>query len=192
MFKRFLSVILALTILYATSLTAFAMTPEMPDDGENQKMFYFITPMISIPFTAVKEKGIYQINAGYQTVKDSNGSVIAENDESKGAFFEMRCFPGGLGSDILRGDYDMDGEVTILDATRAQRIIANLDERPDEDFLFAIDADGDLELTILDATRIQRVIADLCDWDDRVPDDDTEDPTDPDSEYELPFLPAGN
>lgn len=66
---------------------------------------------------------------------------------------------------LLRGDYDTDGEITVMDATRAQRIIAELEDRPDEDFLIGIDADNDGELTVLDATRIQRVIADLCDWD---------------------------
>ena len=63
------------------------------------------------------------------------------------------------------GDSNGDGSVTVMDATRAQRIVAELEERPDEDFLCEIDADDDGELTVLDATRIQRVIADLCDWD---------------------------
>ena len=71
----------------------------------------------------------------------------------------------GGGSSVVRGDYDGDGEVLILDATRAQRIIAELTERPDEAFLKAVDADGDGELNILDATRIQRVVAELCDID---------------------------
>ena len=65
----------------------------------------------------------------------------------------------------LRGDYDGDREITILDATRAQNIIAELTERPAEDFLINIDADGDYELTIMDATRIQRFLAELCDMD---------------------------
>lgn len=69
----------------------------------------------------------------------------------------------------LRGDYDGDGEITIMDATRAQRIIAELDERPDDTFLTGVDADRDGELTIMDATRIQRVIAELCDWDGNLP-----------------------
>ena len=155
-------------------------------DGESQRQFYFIGPLISIPFTPVKDKGIYEVTAGYQTVKDLNGSVIAENNESKGAFFMMHCLPGEYEPDVIRGDYDMDGEVTILDATRAQRIIADLDERPDEAFLFEVDADGDGELTILDATRIQRVIADLCDWDGEST--DTE-PFIPGDEYELPLVP---
>ncbi len=65
----------------------------------------------------------------------------------------------------LRGDYDQDEKITVMDATRAQNIIAELMERPEEAFLVAIDADGDGILNITDATRIQHVIAELCDWD---------------------------
>ncbi|MBQ9515876.1 MAG: dockerin type I repeat-containing protein [Ruminococcus sp.] len=83
----------------------------------------------------------------------------------------------GYHHSTLRGDYDEDDEVTVLDATRAQRILADLDVRPSDDFLASVDADGDGELTITDATRIQRVIAGLCNWDGIVPD-----------EYELPLV----
>ena len=85
----------------------------------------------------------------------------------------------------LRGDYDEDGEITIMDATRVQRIIAELVARPDEAFLVSIDADGDGELTILDATRIQRVIAELCDWDGNIPGQGGKPGSD-----ELPFVPV--
>ena len=66
---------------------------------------------------------------------------------------------------VLRGDYNSNGEVEIMDATRAQRIIAELDPSPAEGILKAVDADADGELTIMDATRIQRVLAELCDMD---------------------------
>ena len=61
--------------------------------------------------------------------------------------------------DVLRGDYDGDGQITIMDATRVQNILAQYKERPSEDFLKAVDADGDGNLTIMDATRIQNVLA---------------------------------
>ena len=60
------------------------------------------------------------------------------------------------------GDADGDGAVTIIDATRIQRVLADLE--PDEDGMSALrghvcfDLDG--ELSILDATRIQRWLAD--------------------------------
>ena len=65
----------------------------------------------------------------------------------------------------LRGDYDQDDSITVMDATRAQNIIAELMVRPSDDFLVAVDADGDGTLTIMDATRIQNVIAELMDMD---------------------------
>ena len=65
---------------------------------------------------------------------------------------------------VLKGDADRDGEVTILDATRIQRYIAELVTEEEID-MAAADVDGDGSVTILDATRIQRVIAELCDID---------------------------
>ena len=72
------------------------------------------------------------------------------------------------------GDADADGEVTILDATRIQRCIAELDENPWEDFAATghdfirgadiagiTDFDRDGDTTVMDATRIQRTIAEL-------------------------------
>ena len=70
---------------------------------------------------------------------------------------------------LFRGDYDNDKDITILDATRAQNILAELVERPQEDFLANVDADGDGELTILDATRIQNFLAELCNMDGTKP-----------------------
>lgn len=81
---------------------------------------------------------------------------------------------------VRRGDYDSDNNITILDATRVQRIIAGLFTGSNPAILKSADADGDKELTILDATRIQRVIAGLCGW-DGTPDPD-KDP------YELPII----
>ena len=65
-------------------------------------------------------------------------------------------------SGSLKGDADRDGEVTILDATRIQRWLADLADDSEIDQKSA-DADSDGEVTILDATRIQRFLADLVD-----------------------------
>jgi len=70
---------------------------------------------------------------------------------------------------VLRGDYDKDDQITIMDATRAQNIIAELYVEEDTDFLTAVDADGDGELNILDATRVQNVIAELMNMDGSKP-----------------------
>ena len=60
----------------------------------------------------------------------------------------------------MKGDADRDGEITILDATRIQRWIAEL-IGDDELDLISADTDGDGDVTILDATHIQRFIAEL-------------------------------
>ena len=60
----------------------------------------------------------------------------------------------------LIGDADSDNMVTILDATRIQRWLAQLDGDDKVNFTNA-DADGDGSVTILDATRIQRTLAGL-------------------------------
>lgn len=57
--------------------------------------------------------------------------------------------------EMLIGDADLDGEVTILDATVIQRFLVGIVEMSDEAQL-AADVDGDGEPTILDATLIQR------------------------------------
>lgn len=66
--------------------------------------------------------------------------------------------PSGDGS--LIGDADSDGQVTILDATRIQRWLADLVKDNQIDKKNA-DVDYDNQVTIIDATRIQRFIAGL-------------------------------
>ena len=66
--------------------------------------------------------------------------------------------PTNSGGSSKIGDADMDGQVTILDATRIQRVLADLETQIDRT---AADADYDGKVTIIDATRIQRFIAGL-------------------------------
>ena len=61
---------------------------------------------------------------------------------------------------LILGDADLDGVVTILDATRIQRILAGLNESS-EDAEITADVDGDGKITVVDATYIQRWLADL-------------------------------
>ena len=63
---------------------------------------------------------------------------------------------------LIRGDTDLDGQVTVLDATRVQRYLADLTTLSDDAKLTA-DADCDGSVTIMDATAIQRWLADLDD-----------------------------
>lgn len=60
----------------------------------------------------------------------------------------------------LLGDADMDGDVTVMDATRIQRWLADLVGDSEINKTNA-DVDRDGEVTVMDATRIQRKIAGL-------------------------------
>lgn len=67
--------------------------------------------------------------------------------------------------EYLRGDYNQDGNVSIMDATRVQNILAKLYTETDEAMLVGVDADGDGKLSIMDATRIQNVLAKIKNMD---------------------------
>ena len=60
----------------------------------------------------------------------------------------------------LRGDADGDREVTIIDATRIQRILSGLEKDPDGSQSMRGNVTGE-ELNILDATAIQRFLASI-------------------------------
>ena len=83
-----------------------------------------------------------------------------------------------------RGDADGDGIVTIFDATRIQRFLADLDELSAEEQAIA-DVTDDGEVSILDATRIQRYLAEICNLDGSTPYEDepaSEEPSSQESE----------
>ena len=63
---------------------------------------------------------------------------------------------------LILGDADLDGSVTVLDATRVQRYLADMTTLSDE-AKSAADADEDGDVTIMDATAIQRWLADMDD-----------------------------
>ena len=81
--------------------------------------------------------------------------------------------------DCLVGDADLDGAVTILDATRIQRVLAELDTFDNGPSRLAADADRDGSITILDATRIQNYLAALTDMDGNPLTDKPIKPTEP-------------
>lgn|GEM_PF-1121790 len=63
--------------------------------------------------------------------------------------------------DLLAGDADRDGEITILDATRIQSFVAELCDMDELTQKVAKNEFSAEELTVLDATNIQRAIAEL-------------------------------
>ena len=78
--------------------------------------------------------------------------------------------PVGLNKGDKLGDADRDGDVTVMDATRIQRFLAELCDIDGKDFsgaaltedqLLISDADEDGDVSVMDATAIQRFMADL-------------------------------
>ena len=62
-----------------------------------------------------------------------------------------------ISGDLIIGDVDGDGELSIMDATEIQLIIAQLKEAPED--ITSADVDGDGKISILDATQIQLMLA---------------------------------
>jgi type I pullulanase len=89
--------------------------------------------------------------------------------------------PGGK---TLMGDADGDKKVTIIDATRIQRVLAGLEQKT-AGYDVAADVDMDGKVTIIDATCIQRYLAGLTNASAKVDvwvgggEEPTEEPTQP-------------
>ncbi len=56
------------------------------------------------------------------------------------------------------GDADLDGEITIIDATHIQLVVARIIEVSDEQFVVC-DVDKDGEISIIDSTAVQLIVA---------------------------------
>ena len=63
----------------------------------------------------------------------------------------------------LLGDVNLDGVVTIDDATLVQKYLAGISELDDPLQLLAADVDSSGEITIDDSTRIQKYLVGLID-----------------------------
>ena len=95
---------------------------------------------------------------------------------------------------VLMGDADGDKKVTIVDATRIQRVLAGLSQKT-ADYDTAADVDQDGKVTIIDATCIQRYLAGLENKNAKIDvwvgggEEPTEEPTEPPV---VPTEPASN
>ncbi len=69
-----------------------------------------------------------------------------------------------LVKELLAGDADLSGEITVIDATEIQRYLASMCTL-NADATAVADVDGDGSVTIVDATAIQRWLAGLEDGD---------------------------
>ena len=149
----------------------------------------YVIPVIRLRVKAVERGRRYDLGYAFtDQVRDISGRLVYDWD----VWFNSTDFECGLmilrdePAEPLRGDADGDGEITILDATRIQRRLADLVDDSGID-MDAADADADGEVTILDATRIQRFLAGLY-----VPDSGTSpepEPTEPTEPTEPPVEP---
>ena len=57
----------------------------------------------------------------------------------------------------MNGDVDLDGDITVIDATTVQKYIVKL-EQLDNTQLCNADCDGDGDITVADATKIQKIV----------------------------------
>ena len=87
------------------------------------------------------------------------GETVIEGDDEPLRYICAVFEKKGDAPEIILGDADGDGDVTILDATTIQRHLAELSTQSYVEA--ACDADGDGDVTILDATSVQRWLADL-------------------------------
>lgn len=129
--------------------------------------------------------GVYDAKSGaFYDLTDAWGRDFSGLRDAWNAMPGDEGDPRECGAQLI-GDADSDNEVTILDATRIQRYVAELDDDPftqtlKNDYYFGYplykctDYDRDGDFTIMDATKVQRHIADLPNildykvaWDER-------------------------
>ena len=103
------------------------------------------------------------VTGGYKNLKDISSASGVEN------CYRITKITGDLtvtvtvtekAPEIMKGDFDGDGEITVSDALGALRIAAGLAGETEE-ALAVIDVDGDGSITVSDALRILRVAAGL-------------------------------
>ncbi len=130
-------------------LTGMVVKGIYTDDSEKE-----ITDYTTSGYNALK-KGTQTITVAYEGFTDTftvTVGITPTEPETKPTEPEK--------PDLIIGDVDGDGSVTILDATMIQMHMAELIKITDERFVCA-DTDKDSSITILDATRIQMLIAEL-------------------------------
>jgi len=111
-----------------------------------------------------------ELNLYYFATLFLNREAILQQHYPQTNWALVKAMDSYCSDDTVTGDADGDGELTILDATRIQRWLAELCDMDGsaytgaeltEDQIESADADGDGQVTILDATNIQRRLAGL-------------------------------
>lgn len=114
--------------------------------------------IVKIP-TENKNASVYRIEAdGSKT--DMNAVYMDGYMVFTANHFSVYALAVEDGMQLLQGDANGDGEVSILDATHIQKYLTGLVD--DNDILFSVsDVNGDGEVSILDATYIQKQLTGL-------------------------------
>ena len=120
-----------------------------------------------INFAVVVEDGYefdsVKVEGGYKNLKDISSAAGVDN------CYRITKITGDLtvtvtvvekAPEVMKGDLDGDGEITVADALAALRIAAQLVEETEESLAIG-DVDGDGKITVSDALRILRVAAKL-------------------------------
>ena len=128
----------------------------VPNTEEIAPLYYTESDSLSDSFgtnhsCAVTRDGIYYI---YQTEDEYNrGWKLCLLPESSGVY------ESPFNDDMIWGDADGDGKVTISNATMIQKYLAEF-EMPGNFVLESCDVDGDGSVTVSDVTCIQKYLAD--------------------------------
>lgn len=133
---------------YYTRNTSYSFTPTALGK-------YTVTVSVQGSDNAVDERSYVYDSVNNPTKPTENTPVVVPSQTPTSA-----AVPTDVPGTAKIGDADMDGTVTILDATRIQRWLADL-AKDNEISKVNADVDYDGSITIIDATRIQRFIAGL-------------------------------
>ncbi len=147
-----------------------ALQMEIPDTviAIGRRAFIDTPAMTSVTIgrtvTVIGEEAFGYLSDGKGAQKRTDFTIVGYRNTAAQRYAEENELPFSAIDNYVIGDADRDGEVTIFDATRIQRYLAELVTQEDID-LDASDVDGDGEVTIFDTTRIQRYLAQLSNLD---------------------------
>lgn len=117
--------------------------------GSGAASVYLDTEYLTVGY--VKNNKLYQASVvNNSKVCDVTGIAGFENVSVKGS----TVFVG----EVILGDVDMDGDITVVDATEVQKYVAKLVSFTN-DQMTAADVDHDGTITVKDATTIQKFVA---------------------------------
>lgn len=101
----------------------------------------------------------FRLHLALYDVKNNEFISIEDIDVTKYEGFEQSLAIAQIGD--LLGDTDLDNDLSILDATEIQRVLAKISKWPESYLEFVADFDQDGDVSIMDATAIQRRLARL-------------------------------